>query len=121
MDYRICANPDCQRPFEPGRIDQRHCSPRCRKRAHQKRRTREGHELTTVHCEAPGCGRAMTMTKVHARHLRRYYGDILCKKCQEAELERFTKYEGPMSDPYQEGLFIPATAPVDPALVCPHG
>ncbi|MCF8029890.1 MAG: hypothetical protein K9K39_03255 [Desulfohalobiaceae bacterium] len=120
MAHRICANPECRRKFEPKRTDQEHCSPKCRKQVYERKRTRHGHELINVHCEAPECNQTMRMTRVHARHLRKYYGDILCARCQEAELEKLRKYEG-LRDPYEEGLFIPATAPVDPILVCPHG
>jgi len=36
---RLCASPDCNRPFEANRVDQRTCSRKCRSRVGQIRRS----------------------------------------------------------------------------------
>ena len=35
---RTCLGPGCSKSFEPGRVDQKYCTPTCRMRAHRARR-----------------------------------------------------------------------------------
>ncbi len=116
-----CHNPECRRYFEPGRSDQKHCCDKCRRRAHQIKRTRKSQGARVYHCENDGCGSKVKLTKRQARYSRKHYGMVLCDECKaSASIKRITVGEGIINDPYEDGLFVPGRMS-DYSLVCPLG
>jgi len=116
-----CSNPECRRYFEPVRSDQKHCNDRCRRRAYQIRRTRNRENAMNYCCQANGCRNKIKMTKRQARYSQKHYGAVLCDECKAStSITRITASEGIITDPYEEGLFIPEERP-DYGLVCPLG
>ena len=117
--YR-CQNPECQCEFTPVRSDQKHCNPRCRRRAYQISRT-NGEKVRSYVCEAPGCENEIKRKKHEVSYSRKHYGCILCDECKaNTSLARITVDKGIITDPYEDGLFIPGEMS-DYSLVCPLG
>lgn len=120
-----CSNPECRRYFVPERSDQKHCNKRCRRRAYQIKRTRNGENTTNHLCQTKNCMNKVRLTKRQARYSRKHYGKVLCDECKASTaIKQVTATaavtEGIITDPYEEGLFIPDTTP-DYGLVCPLG
>lgn len=113
-----CQNSECGKEFEPKRKDQKYCYDQCRKRSNHLNRHRDIDEKIKIQCE--GCRLKMTLSKRQIRYLRKNYNDVLCEGCKLERINTNTE-SAPITDPYEDGLFVAGCVSPDPALVCPLG